>query len=63
MRRDAFGSVKVLLVLQKAGWHSGHQERAVVRLKLCHVTTTRSCSASAFLEDGVMGTNQDFLAL
>lgn len=58
MRRGGFDSINVLLVLEKAAW-----ERAMIRVKLYQVTTTKSCNVGKCLEDGVMATNEDFMAL
>lgn len=55
--RDSFDSINMLSVLEKAVWQSGYRERAMIRVKLCQVTTTKSCNVGKFLENRVMGTN------
>lgn len=39
----------------------GYRERAVIRVKRCQVTTTKSCNVGKF-ENWVKGRNQDFTA-
>lgn len=51
MRRGGFDSINVLSVLEKAVWQRGYRERAVIRVKRCQVTTTKSCNVGKFLEN------------
>lgn len=56
MRRVGFDSINMLSVLEKAVWQSGYRESAIIRVKLCQSTTTKSCNMGTFIENRVMGT-------